>query len=59
VLQKRIEKKREKGEEMELKPFKERPHKRKAEKEDTAEEEGAKKKKTDDGRLDNVLSSIF
>jgi len=58
VLEKRAEKKREKGEELQLKPRKERPRKRAIEE----SEEGSqshKKKKYAEGQLDTVLSSIF
>ncbi|RDB17016.1 Pre-rRNA-processing protein ESF2 [Hypsizygus marmoreus] len=58
VLEKRAEKKREKGEELQLKPLKERPYKRPAE----GKEEGSerpKKKKISDGELNTVLSSVF
>ncbi|KAF8239498.1 hypothetical protein L208DRAFT_1237102 [Tricholoma matsutake] len=56
VLDKRAEKKREKGEEFQLKPFKERPNKRVIEE---GENSSHKKHKPSDAQLDTVLSSIF
>ncbi|KAG6911062.1 hypothetical protein DXG01_004577 [Tephrocybe rancida] len=58
VLEKRAEKKREKGEELEFKPLRERPPKRQLE---NLEEKSQnhKKKKSSEGQLDSVLSSIF
>ncbi|KAF5357694.1 hypothetical protein D9758_007484 [Tetrapyrgos nigripes] len=53
VLEKRAERKREKGEEMELKPL---PQPKKRRREDNEEE---KKKKPRNEELDSVLSSIF
>ncbi|KAG5639153.1 hypothetical protein H0H81_006412 [Sphagnurus paluster] len=55
VLEKRAEKKREKGEELEMKPRKERAHVKKRPVED--DEIARKKRKT--GDLDTVLSSVF
>ena len=56
VLEKRVEKKRQAGEEFQLKLLKERPKKRVVE-----ENEGLthKKAKFSDGELDTVLGSIF
>ncbi|KAH0586926.1 Pre-rRNA-processing protein ESF2 [Termitomyces sp. J132] len=58
VLEKRAEKKREKGEELRFKPLKERPVKRRT---DDSEEvsQNRKKHKSSEEQLDNVLSSIF
>ncbi|KAG5337115.1 hypothetical protein C0989_010736 [Termitomyces sp. Mn162] len=58
VLEKRAEKKREKGEELRFKPLKERPVKRRS---DDSEEvsQSRKKHKSSEEQLDNVLSSIF
>lgn len=56
VLDKRAEKKREKGEEFQLKPIKERPKKRIFEE---SESSAHKKSKISDGQLDTVLGNIF
>lgn len=59
MLDKRAAKKREKGEELEMKPFKERSGKRPAEAVEVSGVENRKRKKHSDGQLDSVLSSIF
>jgi ESF2/ABP1 family protein len=56
VLDKRAEKKREKGEEFQLKPIKERPNKRVVEDNKSSVR---KKSKLENGQLDTVLGSIF
>lgn len=56
VLDKRAEKKREKGEEFQLKPLKEHPKKRVMEE---SENSSRKKNKVSDEQLDTVLGSIF
>jgi ESF2/ABP1 family protein len=56
VLDKRAEKKREKGEEFQLKPLKEHPKKRVVEE---SESLARKKNKLSDEQLDTVLGSIF
>jgi ESF2/ABP1 family protein len=56
VLDKRAEKKREKGEEFQLKPLKEHPKKRVIEE---SENSSRKKNKVSDEQLDTVLGSIF
>jgi ESF2/ABP1 family protein len=56
VLDKRAEKKREKGEEFQLKPLRERPKKRVIEE---SESSSRKKNKVSDEQLDTVLGSIF
>ena len=56
VLDKRAEKKRERGEEFQLKPLKERPKKRIIEE---SESSAHKKSKLSDGQLDTVLGNIF
>jgi ESF2/ABP1 family protein len=56
VLNKRAEKKREKGEEFQLQPLKERPKKRVIEESDSS---ARKKIKVSDEQLDAVLGSIF
>jgi len=56
VLDKRAEKKREKGEGFQLKPFKEHPKKRIIEE---SESSSRKKNKVSDEQLDTVLGSIF
>ncbi|KAF8075866.1 hypothetical protein FPV67DRAFT_386803 [Lyophyllum atratum] len=58
VLEKRAEKKREKGEELQFKPRTERPSKRAIE-ESEESSQNRKKKKSSEGQLDTVLSSIF
>jgi ESF2/ABP1 family protein len=55
VLDKRAEKKRERGEEFQPKPLKERPKKRIIEGESSAR----KKSKLSDGKLDTLLGNIF
>ncbi|GLB33266.1 putative pre-rrna-processing protein esf2 [Lyophyllum shimeji] len=58
VLEKRAEKKREKGDELQLKPRKERPRKRAVEDNEDGSQ-NRKKNKHAEGQLDTVLSSIF
>jgi ESF2/ABP1 family protein len=58
VLDKRAEKKREKGEELQFKVNTERPRKRRP-MEDVEDSERHKKPKASTGDLDTVLSSIF
>ncbi|KAG6811247.1 hypothetical protein H0H92_008365 [Tricholoma furcatifolium] len=59
VLEKRAEKKREKGEELQFKPLKERPVKPKRKLGDVEDSSQSHKKLKSEGHLDNVLSSIF
>lgn len=59
VLEKRAEKKREKGEELEMKPRKERPMQKRTIEDSEEAMQSRKKKKSAEGQLDTVLSSIF
>ncbi|KAG6889023.1 hypothetical protein C0992_006719 [Termitomyces sp. T32_za158] len=60
VLEKRAEKKREKGEELQFKPLKERPAKTKRRSDDSEEHsQSRKKQKSAEEQLDSVISSIF
>ncbi|KAF5371970.1 hypothetical protein D9615_008103 [Tricholomella constricta] len=59
VLEKRAEKKREKGEELEMKPRKERPSYKRVIEDSEEGLQSRKKIKESEGQLDSVLSSIF
>ncbi|KAG6877449.1 hypothetical protein C0993_007133 [Termitomyces sp. T159_Od127] len=60
VLEKRAEKKREKGEELQFKPLKERPTKARRRSDDSEEQsQSRKKQKSSEEKLDSVISSIF
>ncbi|KAG6865382.1 hypothetical protein C0991_003085 [Blastosporella zonata] len=59
VLEKRAGKKREKGEELQFKPLRERPSKKRQVDDSDESSQSRKKKKSAEGQLDSVLSSIF